>query len=192
MDIDYSLSVRDTFASFALACVENNMIGRILEAASVRQRISPSDDLPSWLPDWRLQPRSPVRPCKEPFNEATLHISFKGKRIGNALGFYIKILDALPESQPLDFLSRITVKGREEPGSSADDYIRSAISLCHEIRVLHRNTSEFAFEYGDENMCIFYILDRIFSFGRSKGAKTKDALRDLNLRVFTGGKDSTG
>jgi hypothetical protein len=182
MDVDYSLDLRNTFESFALACLENNMVARLLEAASVRQRTPPSDDWPSWFPDWRLTPQSPLRLGKEPFDQVNPDISYRGEKSGNALGLRIKVIRVPPELNPEDYLSRVTMRGKDDPGSSVGDYVCLAGTLCLETRPLRRNTPECSI--GDESRCIFFIFDRLFSFKRSERTKIKDAIHELNPSGF--------
>lgn len=52
MDIDYSLDVRDTYRTFALACIRSGSLAQVLN--SVLSRCPQlTEDWPTWVPDWR-------------------------------------------------------------------------------------------------------------------------------------------
>lgn len=135
MDIDYSLSVRDTIMSFALACIDKGMIARILDTASVRQKPLPCGNWPSWVPDWRLQPRSSFRSFKSPLKGANPSISFEGERCVNTIGLRVTVFDGMNSSkkQHVDRLLKVTTRGRIKTGSSVAGYTRSSVDLCSEI-----------------------------------------------------------
>ncbi|KAH4812526.1 hypothetical protein HBI26_135130 [Parastagonospora nodorum] len=52
MDIDYSLGVRDTYRTFALACISSGRLAQVLN--NVLSRCPQyTKDWPTWVPDWR-------------------------------------------------------------------------------------------------------------------------------------------
>ncbi|RYN85268.1 hypothetical protein AA0120_g8884 [Alternaria tenuissima] len=62
IDIDYSLDVRETYEAFALACLMGKENANLIwKALLMRQHSPPPIDWPSWVPDWRVQPRRPER-----------------------------------------------------------------------------------------------------------------------------------
>lgn len=56
MNVDYSLSVRETYHTFAEACIVRGYTIDILNAVLSRQYSPKSKDWPSWVPDWRQPP----------------------------------------------------------------------------------------------------------------------------------------
>lgn len=57
MDVDYSLTLVQTFTKFAIACMQTGHVNDILKAALARPSEPSSDAWPSWVPDWRQSPR---------------------------------------------------------------------------------------------------------------------------------------
>ena len=83
MNVDYTLNVRDTYITFADACLKVSMTLGLLGAAVTRLHDLKPNLWPSWLPHWRLKPNdygSLFKSLQTPSNSSD--VLFTGSRSG--------------------------------------------------------------------------------------------------------------
>ncbi|KAH3953214.1 hypothetical protein HBH64_085480 [Parastagonospora nodorum] len=98
MDIDYSLDVRDTYRTFALACIIG---GRLLQVLNNVLSRCPqyTEDWPTWVPDWRQPNKAIYVPIVATCRDFDLDGRAMQKLLENSSGNMLQVTQLYPAGQ---------------------------------------------------------------------------------------------
>jgi hypothetical protein len=134
MSADYSKSIHQTYATFALACLRSseNNCDRIFEATLRRQFAHQDVNCVSWAPDWRREPET----GQTVGLPTQLHVHYHGHLHSNKV--LIMLSKYLDLSRRYDY-SIVDLKIAQGAGNEADDFFSAVLEAISSLgQDIHR------------------------------------------------------